>query len=131
MMACKKDNKSRVTSTEELSEEIPSEFLQFYMKFHSDSLYQMSHINFPLDKKSDGSKWTEEEWTLHKPFSDANGEYRQTFRNFGGIILEFVNDNHGYYNMEKRYVQTGDGYQLIYYHIINAFERSDDWEPGE
>lgn len=131
MMACKKAHKSEIASSEELSEEIPSEFLQFYMKFHADSLYQMSHISFPLDRKSDGAKWTEEDWSLHKPFSGANGEYRQTFRNFGGIILEFVNDNHGYYNMEKRYVQTNDGYKLIYYHIINAFERSDDWEPRE
>lgn len=130
LVSCKKETKPAVKASEEVSEEIPSDFLQFYMKFHADSLFQMNHIIFPLDVKGDGNKWTEEEWIIHKPFSDLQGDYRQAFRNFGGIILEFVNDNHGYYKMEKRYAPGNDGYNLIYYHVINAFEQSEDWEPG-
>lgn len=131
IVACKNENKSEVKFSEEISEDIPSDFLQFYMKFHADSLYQMNHIIFPLELKNDSTKWTKDEWSLHKPFSDLNGDYQQTFRNFGGIVLEFVNDNHGYFNMEKRYAPSADGYDLIYYHVTNAFEQSDDWEAGD
>lgn len=127
-LSCKSEQSNAVNSQQAIEEDIPSEFLQFYMKFHSDSLFQMEHIRFPIDKKVDGNKWTSDEWILHKPFSDHDGQYIQTFKNFGGIIIEYVTDGAGYYTMEKRYIRSDGEYHLMYYHVTNVFEQDEEWK---
>jgi len=127
MIGCKQDKPTSPANN--ISEkEIPADFLQFYMKFHSDSLFQLASINFPIDKMTDGVKWTEENWTIHKPFNDHDGNFTQTFKNLSGLIIEYINDTSGYFSMEKRYILRSEGYKLIYYHSENVFQNSEEWK---
>ena len=113
--SCKNDSKTSSTPSEENAVDIPSDFLDFYTKFHSDSLFQMNHIVFPLSQKSDGSKWQRDSWKLHKAFDSQNGAFIRSFDNFNGIIFEYIVEKTGAYKIEKRYSKSGDSYNLIYY----------------
>jgi len=128
-LSCK-DKSERLSASEPaevLSKEIPQDFIQFYLKFFADTSYQKEHIVFPLKMQSDGQPWTAEDWTYHKPFNDEGG-FQQEFLNMKGLILETISDPKGMYKMERRYMKSGDAYELIYFTVMNAFENSDDWE---
>ena len=71
--------KSYENSVFDAESSVPMDFMDFYMKFHQDSIYQMEHIQFPLkgmpamaiDLAQDSINnfyWQEEEWKVHKPF---------------------------------------------------------------
>ena len=126
--SCKQAEKS--DSTPNLAEEgdIPSDFLQFYMRFHSDSLFQLNHIDFPIDRKKENEQWTIDNWKMHTAFDDMGGQFQQTFKNFNGLIIEYVRDQSGAFSLEKRFVKSSEGYKLMYYHVINAFEGSEEWK---
>jgi len=115
--------------TEVFSTDIPSDFLDFYTKFHSDSLYQIEHIVFPLERTQDGGKWDKENWVIHKNFDDHNGNFTRTFMNLKGLIIEKISDKSGMYTIERRFMKSSLGYDLIYYLKVNAFENSEDWSP--
>ena len=113
------------TEDQEGSTTLPEDFRPFYNNFHSDSTYQIRHINFPLTgHASTGDSivvlkdtlWQQDDWIMHKPFNDHGGTFERTFTNVGGIITEFITGNGGMFSMEKRYVQMSDGeWRLVYY----------------
>ena len=115
--SCKENVKeeSIIKSEDVLTVDIPSDFVTFYNKFHSDSIYQMNHIVFPLAGKNEGVKWQKENWKLHKPFNDQNGAYQRTFDNFSGLIIETIVEKTGALKIVKSYNKTDDDYNLIYY----------------
>lgn len=129
--ACKDKQSAHIghTHSQVVSQEIPQEFLKFYMRFLSDTIYQKDHILFPLKQKIDGTKWTKEGWTCHKPYND-DGSFQQQFTNMNGLILETISDDKGMYKMERRYMPSDDSYKMIYFTVMNAFENSDDWSKG-
>ena len=63
-------------------------FDEFYNKFHSDSLFQMSRIQFPLIGKSIDAKgeknWTMENWELMRTriFDVDTTEYKITYKKY-------------------------------------------------
>ena len=71
-----------------------------------DSLYQMSHIVFPVSGKTDTSKWLKSEWKLHKPFNDLGGTYVREFENFAGIITESIQDTRGTVSIKRRFAKN-------------------------
>ena len=105
--------------------ELPEEFLSFYDRFHSDSLYQIEHILFPLQgQKFRGSeeewvdenfKWQKETWRMHKPFDEMEGSFKQEFTSFEGIVTEVTQDVYGQFNMVRRFAKMDSTYYLIYY----------------
>ncbi len=101
--------------------EIPEAFIEFYEKFHTDSIYQMNHIIFPLAETANGSKWQKENWTLHKPFNSLDGEFNRQFDNLSGIIIEIMWDKSGTVSIERRYSEMDDEYHLIFYKIDSKF----------
>lgn len=115
------------THTEIVTQDIPQEFLKFYMNFLSDTTFQKAHILFPLKQKADGTKWLANEWVCHKPYND-NGEFQQQFSNMNGLILETITDPKGLYQLERRYMPSGESYSMIYFAVMNAFENSEDWD---
>lgn len=131
-MACR--DKNSYTTVHDHSEvftrDLPQDFLQFYLKFLSDSLYQKEHIVFPLKMQADGQPWTSDQWKTHQPFND-DGSFHQEFLNMNGLILETISDPKGMYKMERRYMKSGGNYNLIYFTVMNAFENSEDWEKEE
>ena len=128
MMSCKDRSVQHTDHThpEIVTQDIPQEFLKFYMNFLSDTTFQKEHILFPLKQKSDGAKWAKAEWVCHKPYNN-NGQFQQQFSNMNGLILETITDPKGLYQLERRYMPSGNSYAMIYFSVMNAFENSEDW----
>ncbi len=110
---------------------VPMDFMDFYMKFHQDSLYQMDHIQFPLkgmpamaiDLSQDSINsfyWQEEEWKIHRPFMGNEEEYLKEFRKISdNLISEFIIEKQMGYGMERRFSKLGGRWYLIYYMDMN------------
>lgn len=125
----------RNNTTKQPVEETPlyqsAEFMDFYKKFNSDSVYQMEHIVFPLEGiKAPGDtttvidpdfRWKQEEWILHKPFDDANGTFVREFNAAGGVVVEKIADNSGTFTMERRFGKLSSGWHLIYYRELGRY----------
>lgn len=123
--ACKSGDKTEPIALEEKKEiEIPSDFLAFYDRFHSDSIFQLDHIVFPLKSIKDDKIYTRENWIMHTPFNSQGGAFFRTYNNINGIIIEFVTEKTGFVNIERRFSKLGDVYHLIYYDIDSQFGSS-------
>lgn len=107
--------------------EIPEEFVSFYQEFHTDSIFQMQHIVFPLRQKSDSSKWQESEWVMHTGFSNTDSSLIREFDNFKGIIIESIRDRNNAFMVQRRFAPSDSSYNLIYYEIKNKL----NWETND
>jgi hypothetical protein len=106
---------------------LPSDFRGFYDRFHSDSLFQISHIIFPLkgqrtmidtmETLSLDLEYNLEDWKLHKPFVD-NGSYERSFQFMGGLIMESMVDKMGLFTVERRWGKIDSSWNLIYYGTV-------------
>ena len=116
------------TETEE--NRIPKDFLVFYDRFHTDPVYQLSHILFPLEglppdtdslTASSGTfRWQKDSWILHKHFDSMEGNYTQQFIPFGeNMVVEQIRHAQAAYGMQRRFARIGDEWQLIYYGAMN------------
>ena len=103
---------------------LPSDFHTFYDSFHTDSIFQMSRVVFPLTgvmQEGDSelviveTQWLEEDWKIHKPFNNHGGTFERTFTNTGGVITETIIGNGGMFSLEKRYSKLAGEWHLIYY----------------
>ena len=125
-LACKTVTENKPKSQEQESSFLSEEFETFYQQFHSDSLYQMSHIIFPLEgrtydeyNKPIRKLWTIDNWVLHKEFDDMGGTFVRSYSEFGGIISEKVIDDRNISNMERRFSKIQNKWHLIYYDPIH------------
>lgn len=123
LSSCRSENtQSRPSQTKPKEIEIPSDFLSFYDRYHSDSLFQLAHTVFPVKSAVDTVVYYQDDWIMHKPFNSQGGNYIRTFNNINGIIIEFVNEKTGFVNIERRFSKMGDDYNLIYYNIKTQFD---------
>jgi hypothetical protein len=131
LSACKKkDTASTRNSTSEIEVEIPETFIDFYKRFHEDSIFQMEHIVFPLPSKSDGSVYEQDEWIMNKAINLDGQGFKRDISNFQNIITEVIAHEQGLYTLERRFSPLGGGdWSLIYYKINNLME--DDWKKIE
>lgn len=127
IVACKPVSKTNNSLSEnETVNGLPDDFLSFYDKFHSDSIYQIEHIVFPLEGvmyDEDNQKlkkvWSQENWTIHKNFDTYGGTFNRSYTEFGGIISEKIVDNNKISSMERRFSKMGGEWHLIYYDPIH------------
>jgi hypothetical protein len=78
--ACKNASEETYTS------EAFNDFMVFYERFHSDSLFQLEHITFPLQglpsdlssTKTSNFRWEQENWEMHQPLN-PEGEFTRRF----------------------------------------------------
>jgi len=121
--ACKSNTDSnQESSPAEQVIEIPAEFVDFYEKFHTDSLFQVDHIIFPVKGSTSDQTYNKENWVMHKPFDSQGGNYERSFNNINGIIIEFVQEQSGFATIERRFSKISGEYQLIYYDIKTQFD---------
>lgn len=120
--ACKK---------EAASPEKALSFPEFYEKFHNDSLFQLEHIQFPLEGlSSDPSlhtpefRWLKDEWQLHQGLDTIQGAFTaQLVEISKEFIVEKITDSYGLYGMERRFMQLENGkWLLIYYSALMPLE---------
>lgn len=136
LSACKQKN-STTTHTNSVFDKdsaVPVDFMDFYMKFHQDSMFQINHIQFPLDgmpamalelpqDSLNNFVWSEQSWVAHKPFSGNESDYLKEFRVISpNLISEFIIEKQMGYGMERRFSKLGNKWYLIYYMDMNKME---------
>jgi hypothetical protein len=114
--------------------QLPQDFLDFYKKFHEDSLFQTEHITWPLqgdtdEKMPDGqfqkkaTTWQQESWRMQKINFNPN-DYLIEYQMLGDIIIiERIRPKAANYGVERRFAKQGDGqWALIYYSDIQELK---------
>jgi hypothetical protein len=128
--SCKQNTPAapQVESVATSDTQLPADFNAFYEKFHTDSLYQMAHIPWPLQgdraeqvdnthyqKKS--VNWERDSWIMHRTVDYSSGDYKRQVQLLGdGIVIEFITITAGGYGIERRFAKQPDGeWNLIFY----------------
>ena len=121
---------SQEASDEEITQipisenKLPDDFHTFYNQFHTDSIFQLSRIVFPLKgiaQSKDSTKvieevlWARENWVIHRPFNNHEGTFEREFTNTANIISEIISANSGLFTLEKRYAKLSGEWHLIFY----------------
>ncbi len=115
-------------TTEAAEVKLPPDFIEFYQKFHSDSLYQIEHISWPLQGDAafavDSTRmvkktavWEPENWRMHRPIDFSTSEFKRDFDVLGDeLIVERIRYRAANYGLERRFVrQYNNEWELIYY----------------
>jgi len=138
---CKKKETTASTANEPESAyrslgSLPNDFLAFYQRFHRDSAYQVSHINFPLEGKStvidtSGNEkhsfiWNKDNWQLHQELDMLDTSFQRTYiaDSNDRLITENIYHVNGTFAIQRRFYKTGADYSLIYYNVINNLDIS-------
>lgn len=130
--ACRNQSgKSKLTAeqTTQASEvKLPPDFLEFYQRFHRDSLYQMAHISWPLqgdasfqvdsttyEKRS--TTWEPKDWLMHRPVDFGTGEFKRQWDVLGDeLIIERIAYAAANFGLERRFAKQFNGeWELVYY----------------
>ena len=128
IVACKQDHSA--TTQDVVATPIPDDFQSFYTDFHSDSLFQMQHILFPLDGMTTDNtqgmalvhtKWHSDNWLIHMPFDAMGGTYNRDLFNMNGLIIEHIKSYNGEYGMERRFSKIDNQWMLIYYTSLSKY----------
>jgi hypothetical protein len=113
---------------------LPEDFQQFYKAFHQDSVFQMNHIDFPLqgipdqadpDENYESSYfYTADQWILHKEFNPLKFEI--FYLRFGDIIIEerIIEKQHQLM-VVRRFAKNAKDWRLIYYAGVNKYKAKD------
>lgn len=125
LLKCKTSETQNLAPTEEvqITDDLPSSFLDFYERFHNEEDYQMEHIVFPLKGHEQDTAtmglvqtiWNKENWVRHQPFNSYGGTFTREYSNMNGIILEKISDSSNTFTMQRRYSQIAGEWNLIYY----------------
>ncbi|MEN0003035.1 MAG: hypothetical protein AAF798_02785 [Bacteroidota bacterium] len=109
------------------------DFADFYKAFHADSLYQVEHVNFPLEglpAEADSAtimqstfRWQKADWTMHRGFNVEGSEFQQDFLPLGDdlIIEKFVHPQSGW-GIIRRFAKLDGEWYLIYYTGLNKIQ---------
>jgi hypothetical protein len=116
----------------ELSSPVDPNFEKFYLKFHTDSSYQLNRIKFPLPgfntdeeegrlSDKDGVKkyfWTKDKWVLMN-IPDLNNGYSINKIKTDSTYEEKISlPNTGYYII-RNFKKENGGWYLVYYGVHN------------
>lgn len=110
---------------------LPQDFFEFYKLFHEDSLFQMTHIDFPLkglpqnadpdDPNYDDFYYTRDQWELHRAFDLS--QFSRIFVNMADIVIEErVTEKKYGLMIIRRFSKGSDGWRLIYYAALNKYK---------
>lgn len=116
---------------DDLPDPIPTDFLVFYTQFHSDSSFQMAHIDFPLEGlpeyadstilASRNFKWEKENWEMHRNLDARKENFAQNLRVVSdGLIFESIPaGGEKKLWIERRFLKTNGEWRMIYYSGLN------------
>lgn len=108
---------------------MPEGFLVFYEKFHRDSLFQLDHIQWPLQGEAfspvleagksnkEMRQWTRDSWVMHHPLDLGPSNLARTWMPVGsGMVVERVCEKISKLCLERRFAKNTSGeWELIYY----------------
>ncbi len=136
LSSCKKNQKQEVKepalSVEE-TQALPPDFLDFYKKFHSDSLYQMAHIQFPLQGYptqvdndttvyiDENYRWQPNTWLMHRMEGFTDTAFTRKFEvPLPMAVSETIHQRNSPFKMFRRFYKRDNEWFLIYYGAMNA-----------
>jgi hypothetical protein len=109
-------------------EELPQDFTAFYQKFHTDSAYQMAHIEWPLkgeraEVRADSTlvpqlhEWEPATWRLMHLPETSWSSLKRDFETFGNVmVIERMSYPMVGFGFERQFYKEEDGrWKLIYY----------------
>ena len=105
------------------ADEVPADFLTFYDRFMTDSVFQRQHIQFPLagdpgmarpGVATTGFYWEAADWKTHRYVADQPFQFAFVPVSEDLIIEKILHEN-GQFAAERRFLRTDDGWQLIFY----------------
>lgn len=131
-VACKNSQTTPAGTADSTTEAdaLPEGFAEFYQQFHSDSLFQVEHIVFPLEglpNNADSAtvaaktfRWTPETWRMQRQVDFQVSEYkREIVPLTESIVMERIVHSNGQFGMVRRFAIVGGDWHLIYYAGVN------------
>jgi len=101
-------------------------FEEFNRQFHSDSIFQLSRINFPIEGKLiegfEKQNWTSKNWELMKiPVLEKSSlyNYKHSVRKTDEVVVEKFWIENSDFLVERRFKKIDGKWFLIYYNDIN------------
>ena len=124
-------NQKEETSTIQANA-VPQDFMDFYRKFHSDSLFQISHINFPLeglpsyadpeDLKDGKFYWKLDEWQFQRSIDFEFSDFERVLMPINDFLIEeTILHKKDKLALQRKYVKFGEEWTLIYYSGLNPY----------
>ena len=129
--ACKnKQTAPASTGADQQEAPLPEGFAEFYQRFHSDSVFQVEHIVFPLAGLPDQADsamvaggnfyWQAENWKMQKAIDFELSEYERQLLPLNKMLVEeHIVHKNGQFGMVRRFANMGNGWNLIYYAGMN------------
>lgn len=120
--SCKSKSSAPANDKVETGLALPDGFEGFYEKFHQDSLYQMAHIQFPVQglRTTEGTIYhTQEEWRMQKELTEDSKFTRKIYPLGEDIVEDVIMDSKGEFGMKRRFAKFGEEWFLIYYSGMN------------
>ncbi|WET01941.1 hypothetical protein [Flavobacterium sp. YJ01] len=106
--------------------EVAENFEEFNKKFHSDSIFQVSRVDFPIEGKHvsgfEQYNWTRKNWEFHAiPVSEKIeiGEYEHSLTKTDSLITERFWIPDSGFEVERQFKLINNKWFLIYYNDIN------------
>jgi hypothetical protein len=127
---------------EKMPEGVGVGFETFYVRFHEDSVFQMAHIDFPLEGSSavdtSGSShpWVKENWLMHRPLNNSQNLFEKRFKVvMPNLLEEYVIFKGQPFASVRRFYKRGDEWFLIYcasnlHTIDEKVENPEDNDPS-
>lgn len=129
--SCKNEPKPAADTAAETA--LPAGFAEFYQRFHTDSVFQMEHITFPLEglpHQADGEtiaaknyKWQADGWRMMRPVDWQMSEYqREIVPLSSSLVMERIANPKSGIGMVRRFAIIGGEWHLIYYAGLNRLK---------
>lgn len=101
-------------------------FDEFNIRFHTDSIFQLARINFPIEGKSidgfDRNEWNSENWEMLKtPVVDKseNKEYEHSLVKSDTLVVEKYWIKDSGFLVERKFKRVKNKWFLTYYNDVN------------
>lgn len=130
-ISCKKNEidkepVSKVSIKKSQTTEKPENFEDFNKKFHSDSLFQVSRVDFPIEGKHisgfEQHEWTRKNWQFHAiPVAETTeiGEYEHSLVKTDSLVTEKFWIPDSGFEVERQFKLINNKWFLIFYNDIN------------
>lgn len=106
------------------------DFDGFYQKFHSDSVFQMERIDFPLkgvyrtgdenpDEVNNDFRWNKESWKMQKPFEVDKTIYREELNRSDTLVVHRIYIENSGFSIERKFKLIKCKWVLVFYSEID------------
>lgn len=101
-------------------------FDKFNIRFHKDSIFQLSRINFPIEGKSidgfDKQEWSSKNWEMLKTpvvEKSENKEYEHSLVKSDTLVIEKYWIKDSGFLVERKFKKIKNKWFLTYYNDVN------------